>query len=93
MSRRPYRSRKRVFATTCMLAGGGILIAMVPILFDTGVGGNKLALLILLPIPAAFLILSAVLFRSAKKSEKDQPDMDDDNGEIPTREGAYHLTK
>ena len=72
MSReRIYRSRIRVPATAFAFAGSGILFCLLEILFKSdGSSGNIGAFIILLPVPAAFFLLSFLLFRKAKKEEQ-----------------------
>lgn len=59
---------KRVLATVLMMAGGAQLVVMAGILFNPE-ESNKMALLILLPVPVLLLLISFLLFRSAKKQE------------------------
>ena len=119
MSRkRIYRSRIRVPATAFAFAGSGILLCLLGILFNSdGSSGRIGAFIIFLPVPAAFFLLSFLLFRKAKKDEQvriaeeaayanqmadgdkqvmqetDQPDFDDDSGEIHTTINYYNQTK
>lgn len=68
---RIYRSRIRVPATVLGCAGGGILLCLLGILFNSdGSSGSIGAFIILLPVPAAFFLLSFLLFRKAKKEEQ-----------------------
>ena len=69
--KRIYRSRIRVPATAFAFAGSGILLCLLGILFNSdGSSGNIGAFIILLPVPAAFFLLSFLLFRKAKKEEQ-----------------------
>ncbi|MGN1147767.1 MAG: hypothetical protein ACI4TB_05050 [Lachnospiraceae bacterium] len=63
------KKAKRVLATVLAMAGCAQLIAMAGILFSRE-EGNKMALLILLPVPVLLLLISFLLFRSAKKQER-----------------------
>ena len=69
--KRIYRSRIRIPATAFAFAGSGILLCLLGILFNSdGSSGNIGAFIILLPVPAAFFLLSFLLFRKAKKEEQ-----------------------
>ena len=69
--KRIYRSRIRIPATAFAFAGSGILFCLLEILFKSdGSSGNIGAFIILLPVPAAFFLLSFLLFRKAKRNEQ-----------------------
>lgn len=70
MNTRKKASFMRNAATAVALAGGGILLSMLGILFSSDSNGSIGAFIILLPVPLALLLISYLLFRKAKKIEK-----------------------
>lgn len=69
MKKNHVRLNKRFFATVFFTVGCVFLAAMAEILFDPDSREDKIALLLFLPVPAAFLIASFVLFRIIQKEE------------------------